>query len=224
LKRELFFESSGRLAGYTISRRRVFKLLGGIIAYGALASIPGVAAWAQEVSTNSSDSIQGPAIATKEQAVRWLSANGAHDLTYDWVDLVWMWGEAVGIRPDLMLAQEMLETGWGRFQGIVAPEHFNVAGIKVGDPNAADLPEDFERFGSWSEGIRAHANHLAAYCGAAPVLGPNEEPVHDRYYVVASLPWAGTVKTTGGLSGTWSTRDDYAQALHENCLDPLRSI
>jgi hypothetical protein len=223
LKRELFFEPSGRQASYTISRRRVFKLLSGIIAYGTLVSIPGVAAWAQ-VPTNPSDSIQGSAIALKEQAVRWLSTNGAQDLAYDWVDLVWMWGEAVGIRPDLMLAQEMLETGWGRFQGIVATEYHNVAGIKVRDPSDADLPEDFERFDSWSEGIRAHANHLAAYCGAAPVLGPNEEPVHDRYYVVASLPWAGTVKTTGGLSGTWSTRDDYAQALHENCLDPLRSI
>jgi hypothetical protein len=120
LKRELFCEPSGRQVGYTISRRRVFKLLSGIIAYGALVSIPGVAAWAQ-VPANPSNSIQGPAIATREQAVRWLSTNGAQDLTYDWVGLAWMWGEAVGIRPDLMLAQEMLETGWGRFGGIVAP-------------------------------------------------------------------------------------------------------
>jgi hypothetical protein len=223
LKTERFFESPGRPASYAIPRRQVFKLLAGIIAYGVLASIPRMEAWAQ-LPTNSADSIQGPAIATKDQAVRWLSENGAHDLTYDWVDLVWMWGEAVGVRPDLMLAQEVFESGWGHFRGIVTPEHHNVAGIKVRDPSEASLPDDFERFDSWSEGIRAHANHLAAYCGAVPASGPNGEPVHPRYYVVASLPWAGTVETTDELSGTWSTRDDYAQALHENCLDPLRNI
>jgi hypothetical protein len=123
-----------------------------------------------------------------------------------------------------MLAQEMFETGWGYFGGIVAPEYHNVAGIKVGDPNAGDLPADFQRFDSWSEGIRAHANHLAAYSGAAPVLGPNGEPVHDRYYLVMSLPWAGTVETVDGLSGRWSTRSDYAQVLRQSFLDPLRNI
>jgi len=185
-------------------------------------------AWAQEAVpvdlAASPNSIQGPAIASKEQAWRWLSANNAHELTYDWVDLAWTWGGAVGIRPDLMLAQEMFETGWGYFQGKVTPEHHNVAGIKVSDPSDADLPEDFERFSSWSEGVRAHANHLAAYCGAAPVLGPNGEPVHPRYYVVMSLPWAGTVDTTDGLSERWSIREDYARVLHESFLDPLRNI
>jgi hypothetical protein len=190
-----------------------------------LTTIPGKTAWAQFYTDLAapSDSIRGPAIATKEQAWRWLSANGAHDQTYSWIDLAWAWGEAVGIKPDLMLAQEMFETGWGYFGGIVTPELHNVAGIKVGDPNAGDLPDDFQRFDSWSEGIRAHANHLAAYSGAAPVLGPNGEPVHDRYYLVMSLPWAGTVETIDGLSGRWSTRSDYAQVLQEKFLDPLRN-
>ena len=227
MKRERFFdESLDKLANYTISRRQAFKLIGGVCAYGALVSIPGMAAWAQVPADPavSPNSIQGPAIATKEQALRWLSANGAQDLTYDWIDLAWMWGEAVGIRPDLMLAQEMFETGWGYFGGIVPPDYHNVAGIKVAYPGDGNAPEDYQWFESWSEGIRAHANHLAAYSGATPVLGPNGEPVHPRYYIAASLPWAGTVKTIDGLSGTWSTRDDYAQVLRESFLDPLRNI
>ena len=227
MNRERFYdEPLNRIAGRTISRRQVFKLVGGVIAYGALASISGMTAWAQ-VATDAAgqpNSIQGPAIATKEQAWRWLSANGAHDLTYGWIDSTWTWGEAVGIRPDLMLSQEMFETGWGHFRGIVTPDRHNVAGIKVHDPSDADLPEDFEWFDSWSEGIRAHANHLGAYYGAAPVRGPNGEPVHGRYYVVAGSPWAGAIDTTDGLSGTWSTRGDYAQVLHESFLDPLRNI
>ena len=227
MKWERFFgEQVKGLADHTISRRQVLKLIGAASAYGALAAIPGMAAWAQAPlgSVAQHNSIQGRAIATKEQAHRWLSANNAHDLTYGWIDLVWTWGEAVGIRPDLMLAQEMYETGWGYFQGIVTPEYHNVAGIKVGNPSGANPPEDYERFDSWSEGIRAHANHLAAYCGRAPVLGPNGEPVHARYYVVASSTWAGTVETTDGLSGKWSVRGDYARVLHESFLDPLREI
>ena len=215
-----------RPANHSISRRQVFKLIGGTIAYGALASMPGMAAWAQ-VPTHPavrSNSIQGPAIAAKEQARWWLSVNDAHVTTHSWIDLVWTWGEAVGIRPDLMLAQEMFETGWGYFKGTVTPDHHNVAGIKVSDLSGADLREDHERFDSWSEGIRAHANHLAAYCGRAPVLGPNGEPVHARYYVVMSSTWAGTVETTDGLSGKWSVRGDYARVLHESFLDPLRGI
>ena len=162
-----------------------------------------------------------------------LSTNGAHQQTYGWIELAWAWGEAVGVRPDLMLAQEMFETGWGYFEGTVTPEHHNVAGIKVDDPSAADLPEDFERFASWSEGVRAHANHLAAYCGAAPVLGPNGEPgsspagggaLKRLAQQVMSLPWAGTVETTDGLSGKWSIREDYAQVLHKSFLEPLRNI
>ncbi len=104
------------------------------------------------------------------------------------------------------------------------PGYHNVGGIKVRAPRNAGVPEDYQWFASWSEGIRAHANHLAAYCGAAPVLGPNGEPVHPRYYVGKSLPWAGTVQTTGGLSGKWSTRSDYARVLHRRFLDPLRNI
>jgi hypothetical protein len=212
-----------RFANPNLSRRQLFKLLAGACAYGELGSILGTNSWAQASTDLAAPShyIRGPAIATKEQVWRWLSANEAHELTYDWVDFAWDWGQAVGIRPDLMLAQEMFETGWGYLGGIVTPERHNVAGIKVGHPSSADLPEDFELFDSWSEGVRAHANHLGAYSGVAPVLGSNGEPVHDRYYVVMSLPWAGTVETTDGLSGKWSTRSDYAQALHESFLDPL---
>jgi N-acetylmuramoyl-L-alanine amidase len=220
-------ESFDGLSSRFISRRRVLEFLGGACAYSALiASFPGTSALAQ-VPTDSAvspRSIEAPAIATKEQAWRWLSANGAHDQTYDWINLAWAWGGAVGIRPDLMLAQEMFETGWGHFGGLVTPEHHNVAGMKIAYPSEADLPEDFEWFDSWSEGIRAHANHLGAYCGATPVLGPNGEPIHDRYYVVMNQPWAGTVETTDGLSGKWSIRQDYAQVLHEGLLDPLRNI
>lgn len=138
------------------------------------------------------------------------------------MDLCWKWGGATGIRPDLLLAQECLETDFGHFTGKVPPSFHNVAGIKIKSPSPNDVREDHEKFPSWSEGIRAHANHLCAYVGLEPVLGPEGQPVHDRYFVVASLPWAGTIKTTDGLSGRYAPRLDYASFLHEHFLDPLR--
>lgn len=141
----------------------------------------------------------------------------------EWIDLAWKWGDATGIRPDLMLAQEALETDFGRFGGRVPPSYHNVAGIKLKDPGPIDNTESHERFSSWSEGVRAHANHLCAYCGAEPVKGPNGEPIHDRFWVVKALPWAGSVKTTDGLSGRYAPRQDYASFLHSRFLDPLRA-
>jgi hypothetical protein len=116
-------EAVHRVASPDISRRQLFKLLAGACAYGVLASISRTTAWAQVSKDLAAppDSIRGPAIATQEQAWRWLSSNDAHGQTYDWIDLAWAWGEAVGVKPDLMLAQEIFETGWGYFGGIVAP-------------------------------------------------------------------------------------------------------
>ncbi len=114
-------------ANHTISRRRVLKLVGATIAYGALASVRGLTAQAQVPTGPAAapNTIRGAAIATKEQAHRWLSVNDAHVSAYGWIDLAWTWGAAVGVRPDLMLAQEMFETGWGYFGGIVLPEYHN---------------------------------------------------------------------------------------------------
>jgi murein DD-endopeptidase MepM/ murein hydrolase activator NlpD len=150
-----------------------------------------------------------------------VESNGAHARTHDWVDLFWQWGTATGIRPDFLIAQAMLETGWGYFTGKVPPEYNNVAGIKIKNPGLNDVREDHEQFSSWSEGIRAHANHLCAYTGQTPVKGPNGEAIHDRYFVVKSLSWAGTVKTTDGLDGRYAPREDYSELLHSRFLDPL---
>src|SRR4051794_20233723 len=59
-----------------ISRRQLFKVLTGACAYGVLASVSGTNSWAQASSDLAVPShyIRGPAIATKEQAWRWLSA------------------------------------------------------------------------------------------------------------------------------------------------------
>ena len=67
------------LANLRISRRQLLKVLGGVCAYGVLASFPEKAALAQGTTDLAarSDSIRGPAMASEEQAWRWLSADDA---------------------------------------------------------------------------------------------------------------------------------------------------
>jgi hypothetical protein len=167
------------------------------------------------------NSLVGKPRATREQCREFAEENGAPSYVHEWVDLVWRWGEATGIRPDVLFAQEMLETDRGKFTGKVPPGYRNVAGIKIKSPSPFDVREDHEQFPSWSEGIRAHANHLCAYTGLKPVKGPNGEQIHDRYFVVASLAWAGTIKNVEGLSGRYAPRHDYHVLLRDGFLKPI---
>jgi N-acetyl-anhydromuramyl-L-alanine amidase AmpD len=167
------------------------------------------------------NSLLGKPLATKQQCHDLAEENGAPSYVREWVDLDWQWGGATGIRPDVLFAQEMLETDFGKFTGKVPREYRNVAGIKIKDPSPFDVREDHEKFESWSEGVRAHANHLCAYAGLKPVKGPDGKPVHDRYFVVAALSWAGTVKTIEGLSGRYAPRHDYHVLLRDSFLKPM---
>ncbi|MDQ3861243.1 MAG: hypothetical protein M3266_06615, partial [Actinomycetota bacterium] len=67
------------LANLRISRRQLLKVMGGVCAYGMLASFPRKAALAQGTTdlATRSDSVRGPAMASEEQAWRWLSADDA---------------------------------------------------------------------------------------------------------------------------------------------------
>jgi hypothetical protein len=167
------------------------------------------------------NSLIGKPRTTKERCHDFAQEKGAPSYVHEWVDLDWRWGEATGIRPDVLFAQEMLETDFGKFTGKVPPDYHNVAGVKVKNPSPFDVREDHEKFATWSEGIRAHANHLCAYAGLEPVEGSNGEPVHDRYFVVAGLSWAGTVKTIDGLSGHYAPRHDYHVVLRDSFLKPM---
>lgn len=147
--------------------------------------------------------IFGESEVSMEQAVRWAAACGGSELFINAAPLYWHYGEVFGIRPDVMYAQAGKETGYGNYGGAVLPEMNNWAGIKIKDPQG-DATEDHETFATPDDGVRAHFNHMCAYVGIDPV-----GEVHDRYYVVLTTDWAGTVAYVEQLGGKWCPDINY---------------
>ena len=108
------------------------------------------------------------------------------------------------IAPDVLIAQAMVETGYGRYTGDSKP--WNMAGIKKGG-TVGDEPRDFERPATARAGVRMHINHMAAYTGKKPIGKP-----HDRYYDARAAQkqrgyWIRNINQLGG--GIWATDPNY---------------
>lgn len=147
--------------------------------------------------------MMGKSTVTLEQAKKWATAKGAHQRFIDVADYYWKYGEITGIRPEILYGQAAKETGFGKYTGQVKPEQNNWAGIKIKNP-VADRPEDHESFLTPEDGVRAHFNHITAYVGIEPVGVP-----HDRYYVLQTVAWKGTVKNVEQLGGKWAPDVTY---------------
>ena len=147
--------------------------------------------------------MMGESTVTLEQAKRWAASKGAHERFVNIADYYWKYGEITGIRPEILYGQAAKETGFGKYTGQVNPEQNNWAGIKIKNP-VADRPEDHETFATPEDGVRAHFNHITAYLGIEPVGEP-----HDRYYVLQTVAWRGTVKNVEQLGGKWAPDVTY---------------
>lgn len=122
-----------------------------------------------------------------------------------------------GIRPEVLVAQSIVETGSGHYGGDSKP--YNMAGVKKGG-DVGDAPRDFERPATAHEGVRMHVNHMAAYTGQQTVGTP-----HDRYYDARSAQqargyWLTQVEELG--AGTWATDSSYSPKIVKH-LDDMQS-
>ncbi|MDW7739728.1 MAG: N-acetylmuramoyl-L-alanine amidase [Bacillota bacterium] len=158
--------------------------------------------------------IAGKAGATLEQAQLWAKNRSAHQRFIDIAPLYWHYGELIGIRPEVLYAQAALETNFGKYTGQVPPEYNNWAGIKIAAATD-DKPEDHDRFATPEDGVRGHFNHMAAYVGLSPF-----GETHERYAVVISQSWAGSIRYVEELSGRWAPSAEYHLTLL-NLLDQI---
>ena len=161
--------------------------------------------------------IVGESKVTLEQAKKWAQNNGAHQRFIDIADYYWKYGEITGMRPEILYGQAAKETAFGKYTGQVKPEQNNWAGIKIKNPSG-DKPEDHETFATPDDGVRAHFNHMSQYTGIAPVGEP-----HDRYYVLNSMAWRGTVKNVEQLGGKWAPDVTYGYSIVVNLLRPIEN-
>lgn len=161
--------------------------------------------------------IIGESKVSLEQAKKWAQNNGAHERFVNIADYYWKYGEITGIRPEILYGQAAKETAFGKFTGQVKPEQNNWAGIKIKNPTG-DKPEDHETFATPEDGVRAHFNHMSQYVGLAPVGEP-----HDRYYVLNSMSWRGTVKNVEQLGGKWAPDVTYGYSIVVGLLRPMEN-
>lgn len=121
-------------------------------------------------------------------------------------------GQAYRLDAAGLVAQVALETGWLTFGGRIDARWRNVCGLKVRDPGIVtgatgdvdtDQPLAHAQFGTWSTGVLAHVQHVAAYAG---VLDWSPLHVVDPRAAYPAPPWA---ETWDDLGGRWAPAKDY---------------
>ena len=132
-----------------------------------------------------------------------------------------LYEEAVdeGVRPEVVFAQSMNETGWLQFGGDVKIEQFNFAGL-----GATGGGVEGARFDSVRQGLRAQVQHLKAY---ATDEKPKKEIVDPRYgYVVkGSAPyveWLGINENPKKVG--WAGALRYGMTLVTSVMKPLEAM
>ena len=113
-----------------------------------------------------------------------------------------------GVRPEVVFAQSMLETGWLRFGGDDSIAQYNFAGLgTVGDGNHGLVFPDVRT------GIRAQVQHLKAYACEDNL---NEACVDPRFDKVlrGSAPyvqWLGIQENPEGVG--WAGAENYGSLI-----------
>ena len=152
--------------------------------------------------------------ATAAQAHAWASKQGATPKQLSVIPIYWKYGELTGIDPAFMFAQSCHETGYGKFGRAVTEEMNNFAGIKIGKSSAGEDTGSHETFATIDDGVRAHFNHISAYCGLKPIGTP-----HARYNMVVTASWAGKIKHVEQLGGNpphwpgWAPNPNYGHGI-----------
>lgn len=132
-----------------------------------------------------------------------------------------LYEEAVdeGIRPEVVFAQSMNETGWLQFGGDVKIEQFNFAGLGATGGGVAGA-----QFESVRQGLRAQVQHLKAY---ATDEKPKKEIVDPRYNLVTKgtapyVEWLGINENPKKVG--WASALRYGMTLVKSVMKPLEAM
>ena len=125
----------------------------------------------------------------------------------DFVNQLWQAAIDEGVRPELLYAQVMIETGNLRFGRDVLPEQCNFGGLGATGNGAHG-----NSFDTVLKGLRAQALHLRAYAGFEPLtVDPSKaRDVDPRYGAWILAKKANIIRK---LAGTWATDKNYAVKL-----------
>lgn len=149
-----------------------------------------------------------------EQMEAWAKGRGATETFISLAEKFVKISKESGVNPEGAYVQSALETGFGKFGGVIDESFHNTCGLKTRDGGPNDDPDAHQRFKSWEEGIEAHLDHLALYAGAKGY--PKKDTPDPRHFPGI----LGTAKTFRFLEGKWATSSGYGNSL-ENLLVEL---
>lgn len=141
---------------------------------------------------------------TVSDAKRWAESKGATSTFISLADLYWVYaGSCGGVNPAVAYAQAAVETGYGKFTGVLDASYKNPCGLKNSAGGGDYDPNAHKVFSSWDAGVQAHLDHLALYAGASGYPRSNTgDPRHFAYL-------KGKATTVLGLSGNWAPSSSY---------------
>lgn len=155
-------------------------------------------------------SIYGEPVATKTQAVAYIRQTNPEVklacTVEELVALYWQEAEREKIRPDLALAQSLVETATYKYGGDVLHHQNNFCGLGTTGGGVRGAA-----FATPELGVRAHIQHLLAYTQRQE---PSTEIVDPRYEVAHKIRMErGVVDTWYGLNGTWAMGSLYCEKI-----------
>lgn len=162
--------------------------------------------------------ILGTGVISQEQALRYVQANARNPrLNCSVTELVNAYYEEAsleGVRPDVALCQALLETGMFTFTGTVHPDQNNFCGLGTTGKGVKGA-----RFATAREGVRAHIQHLLAYCRKEE---PRSKVVDPRYSLVHQIRMGkGLITKWFGLNGTWAMGANYCEKVMAIYMDMM---
>ncbi len=146
-----------------------------------------------------------------------MAAGGAPAVT-DFVQIIFDEATLEGVKPEVVYAQAMLETGWLRFSGVDSITQYNFAGLgTVGDGNPGNS------FADVRTGIRAQVQHLKAYACTDDLVS---ECVDTRFNMVQRgcapyIQWLGINENPIGAG--WASGKNYGGLIMKMIVE-IRSM
>ena len=133
------------------------------------------------------------------------SQRGASSIT-EFCNQVISTASSEGVRPEVVFAQAMLETGWLQFGGSVSADQCNFAGLGATGPQVGGA-----RFDNVYQGLLAQSQHLKGYATSMPL---NNVCVDPRYQILVDRGYLGIAPCLEDLNGLWAVPGDgYGQRI-----------
>ena len=167
------------------------------------------------VGTGGSTPIEGLWGGSADELAAYLTTNNAAPRftvsPKELAELYVRYANEVGLRADVLWAQMLHETGFGKYGGDVRPEQNNYAGIGAVGGGVAG-----HTFATPADGVRAHVAHMVAYVYSEDKADWTNSATDPRYDLVNPR---GQVRVLSDLDGRWAVPGNgYGAAIERHVI------